>query len=487
MENIQNLINSVVHTLNYYLWGYVIIALLLISGVYFTFKLRFSQITMLKHGFSLILKKDNRSKKTEHHISSFQAFATSMASVVGIGSIAGIAIAISLGGPGAVFWMWVISIISMATSIVEHTLGQVYKEKYVENNNFSSSVNKKNIYVGGPSYYISKGLKNNFLAYIFSIIIVITYGIVFNTIQSNTVGASFKNSFNIPNFVTGSIITFLCTITILGGIKRIAKISSIIVPIKAGIYLIIIVLVVIINIKDVPSILFLIVKSAFGIKEVVSGTATYFLIKPILIGIQRAMFSTESGLGSSPNITASAFVNHPTKQGFIAMVGVFIISFFVCTGTAIIVLSSNVYLTKPSLTGIVLTQESLRTTLGSIGVYVLSTIIFLFAFATIVGNYSYAEHNLNFIKPRRFLKHILRVLFICTIFLGSIASLQLVWDLSDLCVAAMILINIWAMLRLSKVAITVIFDYKKQLKNHVDPVFKKETIPALRNDESNVW
>lgn len=335
MKNFEILLNNCVHTVNYYLWGYIIITLLFIAGVYFTVKLRFSQITMLKHGFYLIAKNDSVSKKTMHHISSFQAFATSMASVVGIGSIAGIAIAISLGGPGAIFWMWLISIIGMATSIVEHTLGQVYKEKYVENNNSNGTSNKKNIFVGGPSYYISKGLKNNFVAYIFSIIIVITYGLVFNSIQSNTVGFSFNNAFHIPNILTGSVITILCTITIFGGIKRIARISAFIVPIKAVVYLIIVLLVIIINIKDVPSILYLIVTSAFGIKEVASGAGAYFLIKPILIGIQRAMFSTEAGLGSSPNITASAFVNHPAKQGFIAMVGVFIISFFVCTGTEI--------------------------------------------------------------------------------------------------------------------------------------------------------
>ncbi len=467
------IIDLIINKINFVLWNYILISSLLVVGIYFTIRTGFSQLRYLKHSFSVLSsqKKDGCKK----HLSSFQVLSTSMASVVGVGSIAGMSIAISLGGPGTIFWVWIVSLIGMSTSIIEHTLGQIYKRHTHDG-----------MFIGGPAYYIWSGLNNKPLAYVFSAIVLIVYGLIFNSVQANTIASSFKYSFNIDIKITAIVLVVLTALIIYGGLRRIVKVSTILVPAMGAFYLIIAFSVIILNIKQVPSILVLIIESAFGIKEFTAGVVSYGFLQAIIVGVKRALFSTEVGMGSTPNITASAYVKHPVRQGFAGMLGVFFVSFVICTSTAIVILSTNNY-QNPKLEGIELIHASLDFFLGNIAKYLLSMAIFIFGFTSIIGNYSYAEHNLDFIKGNKFCTHILRIFLLVAVYFGTIASLHTVWNLTDVFMGIMILVNLYAIVMLSNVAIKAIKHYKHELKLGKTPEFKKDIIPELSKDKTNVW
>ncbi len=326
--------------------------------------------------------KSGREKhKGKKGVSSFQAFCISTASRVGTGNLAGVAIAIASGGPGAVFWMWLIALIGGASSFVESTLAQIYK------------VEDEHGFRGGPAYYMEKALNKKWMGIIFSILITISYGLVFNSVQANTISLAFEQAFGVNTLIIGLILAVLTSLIIFGGVKRIARASEIIVPIMAITYVIVALFVILKNIGSIPSIFSLIIENAFGIKQVVGGG----LGAAVLMGIKRGLFSNEAGMGSAPNAAATANVTHPAKQGLIQTLGVFTDTILICSATSFIVLISGSYL-KSDLTGIQLTQTALSSQVGSWGNTFIAICIFLFAFSSVIGNYYYGETNIEFLK-----------------------------------------------------------------------------------------
>ena len=462
----MNFFNTILTSFNDFLWTYVLVISLIVIGVYFTFKTNFVQFRYIKEMFRLL--GDGVSDKEHDGVSSFQAFCISTASRVGTGNLAGIAIAISVGGAGAIFWMWLIALIGSASSFIESTLAQVYKVK-----------DSSGAFRGGPAYYMEKGLKKKWMGVISSILITITFGLIFNSVQSNTIASAFNEAFKINQLVIGITLTILTALIIFGGIKRIAKVTEVIVPIMAVAYIGIALFVVIINIKEIPSLIMNIIESAFGIKEVVGGSLGGIL----LVGIKRGLFSNEAGMGSAPNAAATATVSHPVKQGLIQTLGVFTDTIIICSCTAFIILLSPIDLTSGA-TGIQLTQAALSSHVGSWGSYFIAICILLFAFSSIIGNYYYGESNIEFLSTNKYTLVVYRILVIAMIFIGSIASMDLVWTLADVFMGLMAISNLIAIVLLGNIAIKVLNDYKKQKKaGIVDPVFKASSIPELKDVE----
>lgn len=460
----MNFFNTILTSFNDFLWTYVLVISLIVIGVYFTFKTNFVQFRYIKEMFRLL--GDGVSNKEHDGVSSFQAFCISTASRVGTGNLAGIAIAISVGGAGAIFWMWLIALIGSASSFIESTLAQVYKIK-----------DSSGTFRGGPAYYMEKGLKKKWMGVIFSILITITFGLIFNSVQSNTIASAFNEAFKINQLVIGIILTILTALIIFGGIKRIAKVTEVIVPIMAVAYIGIALFVVIINIKEIPSLIMNIIESAFGIKEVVGGSLGGIL----LVGIKRGLFSNEAGMGSAPNAAATATVSHPVKQGLIQTLGVFTDTIIICSCTAFIILLSPIDLTSGA-TGIQLTQAALSSHVGSWGSYFIAICILLFAFSSIIGNYYYGESNIEFLSKNKYTLVVYRILVIAMVFIGSIASMDLVWTLADVFMGLMAISNLIAIVLLGNIAIKVLNDYRKQKKaGIVDPVFKADSISGLEN------
>jgi AGCS family alanine or glycine:cation symporter len=469
----MGIIYNIMQNINSFLWSYLIIISLLFIGIYFSIKLNFIQIRFLKHAFSILF---NKQAKSQNHISSLSALYTSLASLIGVGSIAGMSIAISSGGPGTIFWVWIISLLGMATNLVEHTLGQIYKEK-----------TNLNLFMGGPSYYIKKGLNAPILAKTFSVILIISYGFAFNSVQANTITSSIFHSFHFQPVYIGLTIAFFTALVIFGGIKNISTYSSYLVPIMGIVYLGLATLTIILHIEKLPAIFTLIIKSAFGFEQAIYGGASYLFLKTAIIGTKRAMFSTEAGMGSTPNISASAQVNHPTTQGLIGMIGVFLVGFVICTATALIILSSDVYGTSNTIQGVELVQSSLKSSLGEFSVYLLVFCVITFGFTSIIGNYAYAENNMNFLHKNKLYIYALRFLVVIMVYYGSVVSMQYVWDFADLVMGLMILVNLYALFRLRNVAINTTEDYIKQLKENKSPKFTKQNIAELKEDNNNVW
>ena len=321
MEMLTQWINSI----NDVLWSYILIIMLLGCALWFTFKTKFVQFRMLKEMIRLLGDSTGKSEGKEHHISSFQAFAVSLASRVGTGNLAGVATAITIGGPGAVFWMWIIALLGASSAFVESTLAQLYK------------VHGKTSYIGGPAYYMKNGLKQPWMGILFSVLIIFTFAFAFNTVQSNTICAAFEKAFQIDHTLMGSILTILTLVIIFGGVQRIAKISGIIVPVMAIGYILLALVIVGMNITHLPDVMMLIVRSAFGWEQALGGGIGMTLMQ----GIKRGLFSNEAGMGSAPNVAASADVTHPVKQGLIQTLGVFTDTLIICSCTAFIILFSG--------------------------------------------------------------------------------------------------------------------------------------------------
>ncbi len=368
--------------------------------------------------------------------------------------MAGVAIAIASGGPGAVFWMWIIALIGGASSFVESTLAQIYK------------VEDKHGFRGGPAYYMEKALNKKWMGIIFSILITISYGLVFNSVQSNTISLAFEQAFGVNTLIIGLILAILTSLIIFGGVKRIAKVTEIIVPIMAITYVIVALFVILRNLGSIPSIFSLIIENAFGIKQVVGGG----LGAAVLMGIKRGLFSNEAGMGSAPNAAATANVTHPAKQGLIQTLGVFTDTILICSATSFIVLISGSYL-KSDLTGIQLTQTALSSQVGSWGNTFIAICIFLFAFSSVIGNYYYGETNIEFLKGSKTSLFLYRLCVIGMVLFGSIAKIQIVWDMADLFMGFMAIINLIAIAMLSKIAFAALKDYDRQKKQGIEPVF----------------
>lgn len=470
MEGLFNVIlqeiSQVVGFLNHYMWSYVLIVLLIGLGIYFTVCTKFVQLSQIKEMFKVLGDKETTSPTGEKQISSLQAFFIGAATRIGTGNVAGVAIAIALGGPGAVFWMWVVAVLGGATAFVESTLAQIYKVK------------DKVGFKGGPGYYIEKQLGAKWLSAIFAITIIGSFGLTFNAVQSNTISQAFENSFNINPFLIGMVLVVISGIIIFGGVKRIARFSEIAVPIMALFYIVLAMYVMITNISELPSVLSLIIKSAFGLEQVVGGG----LGAAIMMGVKRGLFSNEAGMGSAPNAAATASVSHPAKQGFIQSLGVFFDTLLVCSSTAFVILLSEAYKVG-DLTGIELTQAAMNEHFGSWAGIFLAVAIFLFAFSSIVGSYYYGEANIVFLNKSKEGLLVYRIIVLGFIMFGAVAELQIVWDLADLAMAFMALTNLIAIMLIGKYAFRALDDYIKQRKEGKDPEFYSDSIEGLKGVE----
>ena len=467
METLQHIIDAT----NNLLWTYVMIAALIGCALYFTLRSGFVQFRMLGEMIRQLANSNERHHTEGKHISPFQAFAVSLASRVGTGNLAGVATAIAVGGPGAVFWMWIIALIGSANAFIESTLAQLYKRRTEDS------------FIGGPAYYILHGLKCRWMAILFSVLTILTFGFAFNTVQSNTLCEAVEHAFGFSHIYMGIAITVATLVIIFGGIQRIAKFSSIIVPIMALGYILLAFTIVILNIGQLPAVIELIIKSAFGMEQVVGGGLGAALMQ----GIKRGLFSNEAGMGSAPNVAATASTSHPVKQGLIQSLGVFTDTLIICSCTAFIILMSGIEF-GGQMDGIRLTQEALTTQIGGAGRIFVAIAIFFFAFSSIIGNYYYGEANIKFITSSRKVLNAYRLLVGVMVMRGAVMSLQTVWSLADLTMALMTLCNIAAIVLLGGQVMTLLKDYRKQKSAGLDPVFRKNDIKEFAsNDSIECW
>ncbi|MBD8011596.1 alanine:cation symporter family protein [Microbacterium sp. Re1] len=449
------------------LWSWAVLPILVLLGLYFTFRSGVVQFRLIPEMFrTLTDRTPTDAEGRPQSVSAFQAFTISAASRVGVGNIAGVGTAIAIGGPGAVFWMWTMAFIGGASSFIESTLGQTFK------------VRDQDGFRGGPAYYMQYGLKARWMGIVFAVILILCFPFSFNSLQANTISATISGSFGgdvawIP-WVVGAVLATLTALVIFGGVRRIASVSSKVVPLMALVYLLLGLVIVAIHIERLPEVFASIYTQAWGTKEVAGGA----LGTIIMVGAKRGMFSNEAGLGSAPNAGATAAVTHPVKQGLVQTLGVYFDTFLVCSITAFIVLVATPDLANAEQ-GIALTQNALVSSLGSWSNVALSVIIFLLAFSSILGNYYYGESNIEFIRAHRGVLQGYRALVVLVVFLGSIASADLIWNTADSIMGIMAIVNLIAIALLSGVAFKLLRDYLDQRRAGLDPVFTRERMPEL--------
>ena len=470
--------NEVITQINDALWAYVLIGVLVACGIWFTWKTRGVQFRMVGEMFRLLTDsatsetKDFKEKeKTHKHISSFQAFAVSVATRVGTGNLAGVATAIAIGGPGAIFWMWIIALIGSATAFIESTLGQLFKQRHHDS------------FIGGPAYYIQQGLHCRWMAILFAILITITFGLSYNSIQSNTICGAMQEAFGWSPMIVGIVLSIIALFIVFGGIHRIANVSAVLVPLMAIGYFILVVVIVLMNIQLIPHVFKVIITNAFGFDQTIGGT----LGATIMNGVKRGLFSNEAGEGSAPNVASTATVSHPVKQGLIQALGVFTDTLLVCSCTAFVILISGLY-QSPELNGIALTQAALASEIGSVGPIFIAIAIFLFAFSSIIGNYYYGEANIRFMTSKPMVLTIYRLSSAgVMVMFGALASLEIVWNLGDLCMALLTSCNLIAIIALGKYAFRLLEDYRQQKRNGIkEPIFHRNQLPEIEKD-LNCW
>ena len=467
MSNFENRLVALLDAVNEPL-GLVLVAALAVCGLWFTFRLRGVQFRLVGEAFRLLFD-GGKKPDGQRRISSFQAFNISLASRIGTGNLAGVATAIALGGPGAIFWMWVMALIGSVNAFVESTLAQLFK------------IRGKDSFIGGPAYYIHKGLKSKLFACIFAVAIILDFGLTNNLVQSNTIALAFESAFGFDSVVLAVVLTLLTLVVIFGGVQRIAHFSSIVVPFMALLYLGVTLLVLVLRFDRIPDVFLLIVRDAFGFEQALGGTVG----TAILYGFKRGLFSNEAGEGSAPNAAATADVSHPVKQGLIQALGVFTDTLLICSCTAFIILCSGLFTSGAN--GIELTQLALTNEIGTIGSTLIAVLIFFFAFSSIVGNYYYGECNLYFLtKSRRALVGFRLLSGGVLVFIGAVSTLDLAWGLVDFFMAVMCICNLTALVLLGKYAIRCLDDYLAQRRAGRDPVYRSSTIPEIA-DETECW
>ncbi len=461
----MTVINDILTAVNDVMYTYILIIMLVGTGLYFTIRTRGVQFRLLKDGIKSMLGKAEVDENGNKKVSSFQALMISTASRVGTGNIAGIATAIAAGGPGAVFWMWVTAIIGGASAFVESTLAQVYKVK--EGGQFR----------GGPSYYMERALGKRWLGVLFSILLIICFAYGFNGLQAYNMSSALE--YYIPNYsdtmipmIVGLVLAVAAGFVIWGGVHRIGFISSVVVPVMACAYILMGLVTMIMHITELPAVLALIVKSAFDVKAIMGGLAG----SAVVIGIKRGLFSNEAGMGSAPNASASAEVNHPVQQGLVQVISVFIDTLLICSSTAMMLLVSGVEGVSGKLDGIPYVQAAISSNVGNWGIHFITFSIFAFAFSSLIGNYYYAESNILFIKNNKMVLNVFRGTCVLAIFLGAQADFSLVWNLADVTMGFMAIVNIIAILLLGGIAIKVLKHYEQQKKDGKEPDFDEEEI-----------
>ncbi|ANG85372.1 alanine/glycine:cation symporter family protein [Microbacterium aurantiacum] len=456
------------------LWTWIVLPIVVLLGLYFTLRSGVVQFRLIPEMFRTLTDKTPRTESGEpQSVSSFQAFTISAASRVGVGNIAGVGTAIALGGPGAIFWMWLMAFVGGASAFIESSLAQLYKTR--DNDGFR----------GGPAYYMQRGLRARWMGIVFAVILIICFPLAFSSLQANTIQATLSGSFDesasawLP-WATGIGLAVLMALVVFGGVRRIASVTQALVPAMAILYLILGLVIVVIHADRIPAVIAEIFTSAFGYNEVVGATLGYI----ILTGVRRGMFSNEAGLGSAPNAGASAAVTHPVKQGLVQTLGVYFDTFLVCSITAFIILVSVPDLAGATQ-GIGLTQGAVVGTLGEWSNVVLSIIIFLLAFSSILGNYYYGESNIEFITGNRAVLTGYRVVAVLAVLVGALVSTGAIWTFADGAMGFMALVNLVAIGLLSGIAFRLLKDYTRQRREGRDPVFTRDLMPDVKNIE--VW
>lgn len=449
-------------------YWYLVIALLVIAGLYFTIRTFAVQIRFLPEMFRSVVEKPG-GDDAEQGVSAFRAFTVSAASRVGTGNIAGVALAISLGGPGAVFWMWLLALMGGATAFVESSLAQLYK------------VRGKDGFVGGPAYYIRHALRQPWLATLFAVIITVTYGFVFNAVQSNSISDSLQANVGESTtvaVVTGTVVAALTAAVIFGGIRRLSSVTNVIVPVMAVSYIVIALIVVLINVTEIPAMIALIVGHALGFEQVTGAAFGAALMQ----GMRRGLFSNEAGMGSVPNAAATAAVSHPVKQGLTQSLGVYFDTIIVCSATAFIILLSNPSFGADNVEGVSLTQSALEAQLGGWVGPLLTVMIFFLAWSSILGNYFYGQSNIEYLAGERARPWILayRLLVVLCVFGGALGSVALIWNVADLFMGFMATINLIAIIPLGGLAVKMLKDYQRQRALGINPVFRSSSLPEAR-------
>ena len=466
---------DIIDMLNEYLWTYVVIVMLIGCAIYFTIRTKGVQFRLLKDMFKVIanrpiyinkVEKENLSTEDERlkKIGSFQAFAVSLSSRVGTGNLAGVASAIFVGGPGAVFWMWVMALFGAATAFVESTLAQLYKRRGEDS------------FYGGPAYYMQYGLHRKWMGVLFAVLITITFGIANQVVQSNTLCDAIADTMGVGRDKVGLVLTIATTMIIFGGVTRISRFSSIIVPIMAVGYILLAAFILITNITAIPAMISLIVKSAFGFEQAAGGMVGVAMMQ----GIKRGLFSNEAGEGSAPNAAAIASTSHPIKQGLLQALGVFADTLVICTCTAFVILLSGIH--DSGRDGIILTKYALINHVGSLGGLFVTLAIFFFAYSTIIANYFYGETNIRFITQSGKTIFAFRAITGATVMIGATVTLQTAWCLVDLAMGLMTLVNLVAIIQLSPKVFRLLDNYIEQRRNHQDPQFKRSMMPEIEKD-----
>lgn len=466
-------LNDLVLTAGDALWTWIVLPVVVILGIYFTVRSGVVQFRLVPEMFRTLTDKTPRDEDGRpQSVSAFQAFTISAASRVGVGNIAGVGTAIAVGGPGAIFWMWLMAFVGGASSFVESTLGQLFK------------VRDRDGFRGGPAYYIERGLKARWAGILFAIILILCFPFAFSSLQANTISATFTSTVApdggagwVP-WAVGVALATLTGLVVFGGVRRIAHVTQAIVPLMALLYLLLGLVIVALNITRLPEVFASIFTQAFGFNEVVGAA----LGTIILTGVKRGMFSNEAGLGSAPNAGASAAVTHPVKQGLVQTLGVYFDTFLICSITAFIILVSNPDLANAER-GIGLTQDAIVANLGPWSGILLTIIVFLLAFSSILGNYYYGESNIEFITPRRSVLTVYRSLVVVAILVGSVAGADLIWNTADGMMGLMALVNLIAIALLSGVAFRLLRDFTHQRRQGRDPVFTRDLLPDVSGIE----
>ena len=457
--------NDMLTKLNDFMYTYVLIIMLAGVGIYFTVRTRGVQFRLIKDGIKSMMEKTERDENGEKKVSSFQALMISTASRVGTGNIAGIATAIAAGGPGAVFWMWVMALIGGASAFVESTLAQIYKVR--QNGQFR----------GGPSYYMERALGKRWMGVLFSVLLILCFAYGFNGLQAYNMSSALEHY--IPNYsntagpmIVGLVIAAATALVIFGGTHRIGFFSSVIVPVMAGLYIILGVVTMLMNITELPAVFALIFKNAFDVQAIMGG----FAGSAVVIGIKRGLFSNEAGMGSAPNASASADVEHPVNQGLVQVISVFIDTILICSATAMMLFTSGVEGVSGVMDGIPFVQAAVYANIGEIGIHFITFSIFAFAFSSVIGNYFYAESNILFIRNSKFLLFCFRITCVVVVFLGAQADFSLVWNLADITMGFMAIVNIIAIFLLRKTAIAALDNYEELKRQGKKPVFDEKQI-----------
>lgn len=473
VSGFENVLTWIVNTIDGPLWD-ITILILLGTGLFFTITTGFVQLRLLPR--SLREMWGGRSAEGKS-LTPFQAFTTGLASRVGVGNIGGVATAIALGGPGAVFWMWITALMGMSSAFAESSLAQLYKTR-----------DPNGMFRGGPAYYITRGLKFKPMAIAFAIALIFTFGFAFNAVQSNSIVAATSKAWEWDGQYIGLILVIVTGIIISGGIKLIGQVSAKIVPMMALFYLIIAVIILGMNIERVPAVFGLIIDSAFDFSAAAGGMFGALVSKTMLMGIKRGLFSNEAGMGSAPNSAATSDAKHPASQGLIQMLGVFVDTMVVCTCTAVIILMSDNY-GGDSLKGVELTQTALQYHLGEFGVHFLAFILLLFCYTSIIGNYAYAETNIRYIKNKPWFVWAFRAVVLFFVYFGAVRDGGIVWAFADTVMASMAVINLIAILILAPIVWRLLKDYVRQVKAGQEPVFKIEEHQDLihRGVDPLIW